>query len=471
MNSRWRPLLFLALLLAIWMPHARTHAATPPNLIFILVDDLGYGDLGCYGQDTLQTPHLDRMAREGMRFTDHYAGSTVCAPSRCVLMTGLHTGHARIRGNGPGQLQATDQTIATVLRQAGYRTGCFGKWGIGNPPPLDDPNRHGFDDFYGYINMFHAHNFYPEFLVRNGRKEALRNRLYPDWKVKERPDREGVGVAEVAIDYAPQLIFEAAQKFIDTHQDGPFFLYYALNIPHANNEGGRERRIEQNGMRVPDLGDFAQKNWPLQEKGFARMIQTIDDHVGQILAQLKRLGIDQQTAVFFSSDNGPHQEGGHKMRFFDSNGQMKGMKRDLYEGGIRVPLIARWPSHIPSNQTRSLVSGFQDWFPTLAELGQAGSATATDGISLVPTLLGRSQDQIPHPHLYWEFYEQGGKSAVRQGNWKAVRRNILKNPRAPIELYNLRTDPGETFDVANDHPSLVRKLAGIMAKEHLDPKP
>ncbi|SVB15881.1 uncharacterized protein METZ01_LOCUS168735, partial [marine metagenome] len=358
------------------------YAADRPNLIYILADDLGYGDLGCYGQKTLKTPNLDRMAREGMRFTRHYAGSTVCAPSRCVLMTGLHTGHARIRGNGPGQLLPGDITFAKVLQQHGYQTGCFGKWGIGSPPPLNDPQRHGFDEFYGYINMYHAHNYYPEFMIHNGRKVPLHNVLYDDWRAKRTGPREGAGVARVAKDYAPHLIADKMLGYIRDcakQKNKPFFVYYALNIPHANNEGGGEKRIERNGMRVPDWGSHANLDMPDQEKGFARMIDYIDRDVGNILALLKELGIDDNTMVMFSSDNGPHQEGGHKMPFFDSNGPLRGMKRDLYEGGIRVPFIARWPGNVPAKKVSHHISAFQDIFPTLLELTGIENKHRTDG--------------------------------------------------------------------------------------------
>ena len=444
-------------------------AATRPNIIYILADDLGYGDLSCYGQQTLRTPHLDRMAKEGIRFTRHYAGSTVCAPSRCVLMTGLHTGHARVRGNGPGTLQPSDLTVASLLQESGYETGCFGKWGIGNPPPHNDPNQHGFNEFYGYINMFHAHNYYPEFLVRNGVKETLRNQLFPDWKSKQTPEREGMGVAKIAVDYAPELIFSEALDFIESNQEKPFFLYYALNIPHANNEGASETRVGRNGMRSPQFRSFSNEEWPIQEKGFAGMIETIDHHVGQILKLLKELELDEQTAVFFSSDNGPHQEGGHKMDFFDSNGSLRGMKRDLYEGGIRVPLIARWPGRFPSNQESDLISGFQDIFPTFAALAQIDSVPTTDGLSIAPTLLGQAARQFTHPHLYWEFYEQGGKVSVLKGNWKAVKRNFISEATAPIELYNLESDLSETQDVSGEHPALIRSFARIMTQEHIAP--
>ena len=385
-------------------------------------------------------------------------------------MTGLHTGHARIRGNGPGQLQSSDLTIARLLQSAGYRTGCFGKWGIGNPPPLDDPNRHGFDEFYGYVNMFHAHNFYPEFMVRNGKKEPLRNRLYQEWKDKQVPEREGMGVSQSAIDYAPELIFEEAMQFIQTNHANPFFLYYALNIPHANNEGGREEKIGKNGMRSPLSERFKDRDWPAQERGFAGMISTVDQHVGEILQLLKELKIDDDTLVLFSSDNGPHQEGGHKMEFFNSNGALRGMKRDLYEGGVRVPLIARWPGQIPANRTSSLISGFQDMFPTFAELAQLPDIPKTDGLSIAPTLLDESARQITHPYLYWEFYEQGGKASVLQGNWKAVKRNLIKNSEAPIELYRLDRDLHEDRNLAQQYPALVRSFARIMKREHVAPK-
>ena len=446
-------------------------AAQRPNIICILADDLGWGDLGCYGQKTLKTPHLDRLAREGMRFTRHYAGSTVCAPSRCVLLTGRHTGHARIRGNGPGRLLETDVTFAKLLQRHGYQTGCFGKWGIGNPPPLDDPARHGFDQFYGYINMFHAHNFYPEFLIQNGRKVKLQNELYPDWRAKRTGPREGAGVARIAKDYAPHLIADQMLNYIRTaakNKTKPFFVYYALNIPHANNEAGGDRRINRDGMRVPNLGGYARKDWPNPEKGFARMIDYIDHDVGRVLALLKELKMDDRTLVMFSSDNGPHQEGNHKMEYFNSNGALRGMKRDLYEGGIRVPFIARWPGKVSAGKTSNHISGFQDIFPTFLELAQIETEHATDGISLAPTLLGKP-GQRKHAHLYWEFHERGGRIAVLRGDWKAVRLNTLRNPNSPVELYNLKADPGETKNVAAQHPKLAAELAAVMKREHVAP--
>ena len=440
-----------------------------PSIIYILTDDLGYGDLGCYGQTTLKTPNLDRLATEGVRFTRHYAGSTVCAPSRCVLMTGRHVGRARIRGNSPGRLSPDDATIATMLRKARYRTGCFGKWGVGTPLPHSDPNQHGFDEFLGYVNMHHAHNFYPEYIVRNGARVELDNRLYPEWKERETPRREGGGVAEIAREHAPTLIFEEALEFIRRESGKPFFLYYAPNLPHANNEGGREPRIGNNGMRIPGSEAHADRGWPVQEQGFARMIEVLDEEVGRILALLRELGIDENTALFFSSDNGPHQEGGHRMEFFDSNGSLRGMKRDLYEGGLRVPFLARWPGHFPAGAESDLLCAFQDMMPTLAELAGTSPPGPTDGISIAPTLLGRRARQVTHPHLYWEFHEQGGKVALLRGNWKAVRLNNARRPDGPLELYDLDADPGETRNMAAEHPALVRMMARILEQEHTEP--
>ena len=443
--------------------------ADQPNIIYILADDLGWGDLSCYGQKTLKTPNLDRLAKEGMRFTRHYAGSTVCAPSRCVLMTGLHTGHARIRGNGRSQLQSNDITFAKLLQQHGYQTGCFGKWGIGNPPPLNDPYIHGFEEFFGYINMYHAHNYYPEFLIHNGNKVKLRNELFNNWR-EERTglQHEGSGVAKVTKDYAPKLIAEQLISYIHkaaSNKSKPFFVYYALNIPHANNEAGREKRICNDGMRVPDWGSYANLDIPDQEKGFARMIDYIDKDVGRILSVLNELNIEDNTIVMFSSDNGPHQEGGHKMEFFNSNGPLRGMKRDLYEGGLRVPFLVRWPGKVPAKRVSHQICGFQDIFPTILELAQIEPKHKTDGISMVPTLLDKN-GQKQHTYLYWEFEERGGSRAILKRNWKGVRLNINKNPNAPIEIYNLKNDIAETTNLAATQSKLVEEFKLVLKSEH-----
>ncbi len=445
-----------------------SHAAARPNIIYVLADDLGFGDLSCYGQKTLKTPNLDRMAAEGMKFTRHYSGSTVCAPSRCVLMTGLHTGHCRVRGNGPGALLPDDKTVATMLKKAGYKTGCFGKWGIGNPPLINDPAIHGFDEFYGYVNMFHAHNFFPEFMVKNGKKVPTRNRLYPDWKRQgeERPEREGFGVSEVKKDYAPTLIFNELIHFLEGSSKEPFFAYYALNIPHTNNEAGREDRVKRDGMEVPSHGQFASKDWPDQEKGFARMIEIIDQDMGKIFLKLKQLGIDDNTIVMFASDNGPHQEGGHLSDFFDSNGDLRGIKRDLTEGGIRTPFLVRWPGVVAAGSTSAHVSAFQDIMPTLCEIAGVDSPE-TDGISLVPTFTGKGK-QGRHTHLYWEFNERGGATAVIKGKWKAIYSKPRKAKEYLKELYDLKADPGETINLAEKNSEIFERMKKIMDSSHSD---
>lgn len=442
--------LFLIAVLA-----GRCPAATP-NIVYILSDDLGYGDLSCFGQATLRTPNLDRMAAEGMRFTQHYAGSTVCAPSRCALLTGLHTGHCRIRGNAMGSiLTNADVTVAQLLKNAGYATGCVGKWGVGAPPPLNDPQLRGFDHFFGYISMWHAHNFYPEFIIRNGQQVALRNEVpeNPKWT-------DGRGVATKRVDYVPELVTEEALTFIEKNKARPFFLYFAMNVPHANNEAGKK------GMEVPEWGEFETKDWPEPEKGFASMIRNIDADVGRVLRRLKSLGLEDDTLVIFTSDNGPHQEGGHKADHFDSNGPLRGIKRDVYDGGVRVPMIARWPGKVPAGTTSDHVSAFWDMLPTFCELARVEVPLKTDGISIVPTLLGQADQQKKHEYLYWEFYEKGGRIAVRLGDYKGVRMNVLKNPDAPIELYKVTDDLEEQRDIAADHPGLVARVEKIMEEAH-----
>lgn len=452
------------LLAALLIPLAAS-AVDRPNIIFILADDLGYGDLGCFGQETLATPHIDQLAADGMKLTRHYAGSTVCAPSRCVLMTGLHTGHCTVRGNQPALLGSDDTTIAMRLKDAGYRTGCFGKWGIGNPPPRTDPNDFGFDEFYGYVNMYHAHNFFPEFMIRNGEVEKLANIRDDPWN--EIPEyetgqpKEGAGVAKVKKDFAPNFITDEAIQFIESNADGPFFLYFALNMPHANNEAGRDPY--RDGMEVPDHGRFADKDWPAPEKGFAQVMTLIDGYVGRIATKLDELGIAENTLVVFSSDNGPHSEGRHEMEFFDSNGDLRGMKRDLYDGGVRVPTIVTWPGTIDAGSESDRLSGFQDWFSTFESLAGLEKTAGLDGIPLLP------ESSPDHEFLYWEFLEKGGKKAVVTGKWKAVRLDTMKPNPGPTELYDLENDPGEKTNVAEQHPDLVKKMETWIEESHVPP--
>jgi arylsulfatase A-like enzyme len=394
-----------------------------PNIIYILADDLGYGDLGCFGQQKIKTPNLDKMAAEGMKFTQHYAGSTVCAPSRCTLMTGKHTGHCTVRGNVDVLMKPDEITIGKALKQAGYSTACIGKWGIGHPPPPDDPHNNGFDHFFGYLSMWHAHNFYPDFLWKNEKKVPLRNVVqHPEKHYKENQESL-VGLASEKMDYSHDLFSQAALEFIE-EQDGPFFLFIPYTIPHANNEAGQ---FGEHGMEVPDYGIYADKDWPEPEKGFAAMMRNIDGDVGKVLAKLKELGLDEDTLVIFASDNGPHKEGGHNPDFFDSNGELRGIKRDLYDGGVRVPFIARWPGKIEAGSNSGHVSAFWDMLPTFCELAGVEAMSDHDGVSMVPTLLGKGV-QVEHDYLYWWFGEQGGREAVLKDGWKAVRLNTRKNP-------------------------------------------
>jgi len=427
-------------------------AVSKPNIIFVLADDLGYGDLGCYGQQQIRTPNIYRMAAEGLRFTDHYAGSTVCAPSRCSLMTGLHTGNTYVRGNreikpmGQLPLPADTSTVPKMLKRVGYATALIGKWGLGGPDSTGTPNKQGFDYFFGYLCQRHAHNYYPEFLFRNDERVPLGNEVAGD-------RADGAGVATKKVQYSYDLMADEALKFVEANKDGPFFLYLAITIPHANNEAGKE------GMEVPDDGIYADNDWPDAQKGHAAMITRLDRDMGRLMQKLEDLDIDENTIVFFTSDNGPHREGGANPDFFDSNGPLRGIKRDLYEGGIRVPLIARWPGRIDAGRTTDHVSAFWDFMPTFAVLSGQKPPADTDGLCMVPTLLGRTEKQKKHQFLYWEFHERGSKQAVRMGRWKAVRFGAAGR----LELYDLETDLGETADVADGHPEVVAAIVEYLA--------
>lgn len=416
----------------------------PPNIIFILADDLGYGDLGCYGQDRIHTPNLDQMAAEGMRFTACYAGSTVCAPSRCALMTGYHTGHCRVRGNALVPLLPEDVTVAEVLKQAGYVTGIFGKWGLGEPGTTGIPNKQGFDEWFGYLNQCHAHNYYPDYLWRNEQKVTLAG------------NQDGKRTQ-----YSHDLFTAEALDFIRRHRARPFFLYLAYTIPHANNELGRETG---NGMEVPGDYPYSDMPWPQIEKNFAAMITRMDDHIGQLLRLLRELGIAQRTVVFFSSDNGPHREGGHDPNFFRSSGPLRGIKRDLYEGGIRVPGIVWWPDTVRAGTTSDYPWAFWDFLPTACDIAGVKAPRGLDGVSILPVLLGRPGPE--REYMYWEFHERGFEQAVRIGKWKAVRHGT----REPIELYDLHEDIGERNNVADKYPDVVRQVAQVLARARTESK-
>jgi len=416
-----------------------------------MADDLGYGDLGCYGQKQIQTPHIDRLAREGVKFTQFYAGSTVCAPSRCVLMTGLHLGHCYIRGNAKMNLRPGDVTVAEVLKKTGYTNGLIGKWGLGHEGSTGVPTRQGFDYFFGYLDQHHAHNYYPSYLVRNETRVKLRNVVPGEGKF-------GQGVATKKIDYSPDLLLKESLEFIDRNKDRPFFLYLAATIPHANDEARGK------GMEIPDYGIYRDKDWPQPQKGLAAMITRLDGDVGKILARLKRYGIDRNTIVFFTSDNGPHAEGGNNPNFFDSNGPLRGIKRDLYEGGIRVPMIVRWPGKTPAGTVSTTIGYFGDLMATAADIAGVNTPKGLDSISMLPSILGKPNQQKQHKYLYWEFYERGSAQAVRMGDWKGV---VQPLGGTKLEVYNLKTDLGEQHDIAAAHPQIAAQLRAIIKEAHV----
>ena len=441
------PQTVIAIVLGLIAIGASTKAsiAAPPNIVYIMLDDAGYGDFGCYGQKKFATPNIDRLASEGMRFTQHYSGSTVCAPTRCVLMTGLHTGHSFIRGNreiqpeGQQAIPADTVTMPKLLKAADYATGAFGKWGLGAPASEGDPTKQGFDTFFGYNCQRQAHTYYPGHLWDNTTKVPLDGKTY-----------------------SHDLITEQALAFIRKHREGPFFCYVPATIPHAAMHVPEEysapfrKKFPQFEDRIGKYRGPKVKN-PIA--AFAGMMTKVDEEVGRILALLKELDIDENTIVLFSSDNGPHRESGHDPVFFNSNGGLRGFKRDLYEGGIRTPLIARWPGRIEKESTSLHISAHWDLLPTFCELAGAHTPEHVDGLSLVPTLLGQSGNQKQHEYLYWEFFERGGKRAVRFGSWKAVQQNLHKNADGPIEIFDLSTDLAETNDVAASRPEIAARAS------------
>ena len=438
-------------LLLVCFVTAAIRADERPNIIYILLDDAGYGDLSCYGQQKFKTPNIDSLAKEGMRFTQHYSGSTVCAPTRCCLMTGLHTGHSYVRGNrevqpeGQSPMPADIVTLPRLLRDAGYVTGAFGKWGLGAPGSSSDPAEH-FDLFFGYNCQRQAHTYYPGHLWNNFAKVPMDGKTH-----------------------SADVIMNQSLKFIRKHHDRPFFVFLPTTIPHAAMHATDEYLEMFRGQFSEfdsKVGRYAKTETKNPIAAFAAMMTQVDAHVGQLMALLQELDIDRNTLVMLSSDNGPHMEGGHDPKFFDSNGPLKGHKRDLYEGGIRAPLIARWPGKVPAGTTSDHISAHWDMLPTFLELAQANSQEATDGISMVNELMGKTSDQEKHDYLYWEFYERGGKKAARFGDWKAVQLNINKNPDAPIEIYHLPSDIGEAKNVAAENPEKVELAKKAFADAH-----
>jgi arylsulfatase A-like enzyme len=411
--------------------------ARKPNVIFIICDDLGYGDLGAYGQKKIKTSNLDRLAKEGMLFTQHYSGSPVCAPSRSCLLTGQHTGHTPVRANpsyargwdrkqGDAPLPGDAATFPKLFKQAGYATAAIGKWGLGRPGTSGDPKKHGFDLFFGYADHGAAHEYYPEFLWRNAEKVQLDGKQY-----------------------SHDLFAAEALDFVRKQKDNLFLLYLAFTIPHQK-------------LQVPSLDPYTNESWPEPVKTFAAMITRMDGDVGRLVKLLEELKIDRNTLVIFTSDNGPQPMRQVPERHFDSNGPLRGRKRDVYEGGIRVPLIARWPGRIQPGQRSDHACANWDMLATFADVLGVQPPAGVDGISILPTLLGQPERQKAHEYLYWDFNEQGGRQALRAGDWKGVRVDLVENPNAPMELYNLKDDLGETKDVAAQHPDIVKRLSGLM---------
>lgn len=425
-----------------------------PNIIFILADDLGYGDIGPYGQTMISTPNIDLLAKQGMLFTQCYAGSTVCAPSRSSLMTGLHTGHTRVRGNAQVPLQPSDITIAELLKKSGYKTGMIGKWGLGEDSTTGAPWRKGFDYFYGYINQTRAHNYYPDHIWENDQRIELDNKV-------TFVSNGLSGIATEKKTYTPYKFLEKTMQFLEKNKDSTFFLYLPYTLPHANNEA---KQFNQSGMEIPDLGQYKDKDWPYDQRAHAAMISLLDTQVGTILKKLKELGLDENTLVVFASDNGPHNEGGGDSKFFNSNGPLRGAKRDMYEGGIRVPFIVRLPGKIKANTTSDHVMAFWDIMPTFCELAEVKNVPPNDGISFIPTLTNQSQQQ--HKYLYWEFYEQGGKQAVRFDNWKCIWLNVNEPSKTEVQLFDLSKDTEEQNNIASQHYDAVEKATQFRKEAH-----
>jgi len=486
-------LAILAGVAILWAPVPGRTADEPPNIIYILADDLGYAELGCYGQKKIRTPNLDRLAREGLRFTQHYCGNAVCAPSRCALMTGKHPGHAYVRNNrraklprevkakygmefsGQEPIPDAEVTIAEMLKQKGYATAAVGKWGLGHFGTTGDPNRQGFDLFFGYNCQAHAHSYWPAYLWRNGRKVLLSNDPPVPGHARLPAGADRNDPASYApfkgTDYSPDRMIDVALRFIRENQKRPFFLYFPSTIPHL-------------ALHIPDedlepyLGRWDER--PFTGNGYtphrtpraayAAMISRLDRDVGRIVDLLCQLGLDRRTLILFSSDNGTtHLKKEVDSRFFESVGPLRGLKGSLYEGGIRVPMIAWWPGKIHPGGVTDHISAFWDVMPTIAEITGTHAPEGIDGISFAPTLLGHPEKQRQHRFLYWEFPGYGGQQAVRMGPWKGVRQNMLRrrNPDPlKIELYNLEDDIGESRDLSGQYPEIVARIRTILEAEH-----
>ena len=434
----------------------RFGAKKRPNIVYLIADDLGYAEVGCYGQKKIKTPNIDKLASQGMKFTQHYSGNPVCAPSRCVLMTGKHSGHAQVRGNkqvggtegwklgattgGQWPLKAGTITVAKILKDAGYRTGAFGKWGLGRVGTTGDPNKQGFDHFFGYICQRQAHTYYPNHLWRDGKVQ---------WLEGNKDGKEQ--------DYSHDLIADEALKFIKTYKDGPFFLYVPFTIPHVALQVPEDSLAEYKGKwpDPPYTGDKGYFPHPNPRACYAAMVTRMDRDVGRIMSLLKELNLEDNTVVMFTSDNGPTFNGGSDSAFFESARPLRGLKASVYEGGIRVPFIVRWPGKIKAGSRSEHICAFWDFLPTCCDTLGVDAPSDIDGISILPTLLGQRGKQRKHKYLYWELR---GRQAVRMGRWKAVR----PRPNRKIQLYDLEKDIGEQNDIADANPDIATKMAEIM---------
>ncbi|MCB0732230.1 MAG: arylsulfatase [Ignavibacteriae bacterium] len=473
----------------------KTDSAKNPNIILILADDLGYGELGVYGQNKIETPNIDKLAESGMKFTQHYSGSAVCAPSRCALLTGQHMGNAYIRGNdewaergevwdfvkavkdpnleGQRPLPDSIKTLSNILQQNGYKTGMVGKWGLGGPFSEGIPNNRGFDFFYGYNCQRQAHTYYPMHLWKNKDKELLRNKLVPPHqKLKEGADPYNIkSYSDFNLtDYSPELMHKEALNFINSNKDSSFFLYYASPIPHVALQAPQkwiDYYVKKFGDEKPYDGSNGYFPSRYPHATYAAMISYLDEQVGELITELKKLDIYENTIIIFTSDNGASYAGGADPEFFNSGGLFNSEygrgKGFLYEGGIRVPFIASWPNKINPGTESNHISAFWDILPTICEINNLSSPTNIDGVSFLPTLLGKQQDQPEY--LYFEFPEYGGQQAVRMGNYKAIR-NDIKKGNLEIELYDLNNDIKEEINIADQNPKVIERIKEIMIKEH-----
>ena len=450
-------------LLGSWSGVLHAQTGKQPNIVLILADDLGYGDVGCYGQTKIATPNIDQLAKDGIKFTQFYSGTSVCAPSRNSLMTGRHTGHTSVRGNkgtqpeGQAPLLATDTTIAQVLQQAGYLTGAFGKWGMGFITSTGDPNKKGFDQFYGYNCQSLAHNYYPDHLWNNHDKVDL-----------------SVNTTADSV-YSGDLIHSQALAFINTKHRKPFFAFLPYTLPHGDVIAPKDslywhyvRKFDEQPVveRPGKYSNGKRTLEPYPHAAFAAMVARLDRYVGEVRKALVQQGLANNTLIIFASDNGPHRENGGDPEFFNSSGPLRGIKRDLYEGGMRVPFIACWPGSIkPGVSTQT--GAFWDLFPTFAQLARVPAKPHLDGISIVPTLLKKGR-QVQHEYLYWEFHENNGRQAVLWKNWKGVKYGVSKDANAPLQLFDLSKDVSEKNDVSAAHPDIVKRLNMYMAAAHVN---